>query len=1163
MTGCTGFRCTKCDKKLELSSYAEDSATGRLYCKPHYQQLAAAAGGISATAGNKGIDSNVGKLISKRKKVELEDDVERISAGSTVWVEGQADGVGIVNGGINPRAPEPFVLAEVASVDGDIVSIRPRAGSAAAKKDILIVPLRAVALADLGDPRLNNLQLLHLNEPNLLYNVRARFIDQHVYTNTGSLELLAVNPYEHLDELYSQETMEWHARSDGETPHTFAVAERIYRALMQDDESPAQSVVVSGESGAGKTETNKHLVAYLRWRSGTPLHGTSSVGHERTESMLGLDTISQAISLSNIVLEALGNAKTTHNSNSSRFGKYLEMLFAADGSIVGATFRTFLLEKSRVAHQAPGERNFHVFYQLLASHAEGGSAVAQHLGGLGLASASEHAITATHTEPGSGHDADNFVALLAALQDAAASPVPLVGALAAVIHLGDVGFEGDEKGCGCSAAGERALQAASSQLGVEAAALREQLTQRIISTGNDDVTIPLSPDGASLARDACCKALYQRLFSFYVHCLNVLLRPKLGAGSPLNADQSRGRSVGVLDVFGFESLATNSFEQLCINLANEKLHAQFLTHVFQGVPESLFLELMGSDTSGLDNTPCLAVLEAPPNGILHLLDHKCRSPNASESSFCLAVNQMHAESPFLTVPKLSRTCTINESGGFIVRHFAGDVLYTGGNFLELNNDTLHSARFFKSSSNAFVQHLFTSPGLQPPQPRAGASFASVGARFATDLNKLLRTLQATEVHFIRCMKPNLQQQPGLFDSAYVRSRLRAAGSLAALKFLKKVQGGGSLAFRTLERLRSKLEATGGLPPPLDAAKQTADFAHALLTGLDVPAGQFRVTSDAVALCTGLVPFLVRMETHGEEADLEAVSEVRRCLNEPQAMGDVERRRAERAAKVQSTEQLRSAVTEPAPPPTLGTAGGLAPVMEVGDAAAAAKLAELAVGTRPAEERAMPSDSRGAEASSSKAPAVMAADIADASEDASANAADTPDQVVPQAAEAAPPVADAPPAESPPAHTTATPKMFVRATNLIDELFTPTAQERDRSKTNPFTLGEERERSETNPFALEQRDRTETNPFALEQRERTASNRRQSNPFELDLGEEDPDSSVALADRSSGTLLHMAARPAPKAKLIFSLFMWHPSPYGSTPSSQSQAHSPTLAGGDGY
>jgi hypothetical protein len=327
------FRCTKCNCLLKLASYCEDAVTGRVYCAAHYKQLATEAGIGAAALG--GIDATASVIKRQRKAAELREDCERVAAGSAVWVDAAAEGVSAAVAAALGGGESPFVQAEVSAVDGETVRVRKKGGGGGEHS----VPLAAVGLADLGDARLNNLQLLHLNEPNLLYNVRRRFGEGRIYTWTGQLELLAVNPYERLD-LYSEEQMRAHADGDPDAqPHTFAVAERVYRALIEGREP--QSVVVSGESGAGKTETNKHLIGYLRWREARA--GGAAAG----------ERISRALTLSSVVLEALGNAKTTNNNNSSRFGKYLEVLFdPAAGTVAGATFRIFRLEKSRVARQA-------------------------------------------------------------------------------------------------------------------------------------------------------------------------------------------------------------------------------------------------------------------------------------------------------------------------------------------------------------------------------------------------------------------------------------------------------------------------------------------------------------------------------------------------------------------------------------------------------------------------------------------------------------------------------------------------------------------------------------------------------------------------------------------------------------------------------------------
>ena len=617
-----------------------------------------------------------------------------------------------------------------------------------------------------------------------------------------------------------------------------------------------------------------------------------------------------------MVLEALGNARTANNTNSSRFGKYLELGLTPAGDICGATFRCFLLEKSRVARQAAPERNFHVFYQLLAAVDSPAAAMAggrAALETLKLRGAADHAITRAGAAVGDAAglgalaDAPNFAALVEALRGAEASVGPLLGALAAVLHLGDITFEGDERGCTSVSAAP--LAAAAEALGVDAAVLRERLTEKLIGVV-EVVTVPLPPEGAALARDAVAKGLYLRLFSFYTKCLNLLLREDTAsAGGGGDSSRGGGRTVGLLDVFGFESLATKSLEQLCINFANEKLHALFLSHVFKETPAALLKALLGADASGIDNRPCVALVEAPPNGILHLLDHQCRAPNASEQSFCAAVNEAHGENAFLTVPKLSKACAVDARSGFIVRHYAGDVLYSAGAFIEINNDTLPDTRWLQAATAPFVSHLFTDPSLQPPQPKRG-TFASVAQRFSADLTRLLRTLQATDAHFIRCVKPNLQMRPRAFDARYVRSRLRAAGSLGALRFLKKVQGTACVALRTLERLRRPPHAAA-LPPTLrDDAMPAAEWAAALLDTVGVPSTLYRIVDGSITLCTALVPWLTAMEDEGASADAAAADAVRRALAPLPQQSGAARRRDEVAAKLDAVRSLTAAIAAP-------------------------------------------------------------------------------------------------------------------------------------------------------------------------------------------------------------------------------------------------------------
>ena len=374
-----------------------------------------------------------------------------------------------------------------------------------------------------------------------------------------------------------------------------------------------------------------------------------------------------------------------------------------------------------------------------------------------------------------------------------------------MLHLGDITFEGDERGC--TAVSAAPLAAAAEALGVDAAVLRERLTEKLIGVVEvvtrvrtiDRLRAPRSRATRWRRGFTCGSSRSTRSASTYC---SARTPPPLAAAARGGRRWQRrggGRTVGLLDVFGFESLATNSLEQLCINFANEKLHALFLSHVFKETPAALLKALLGADASGIDNRPCVALVEAPPNGILHLLDHQCRAPNASEQSFCAAVNEAHGENAFLTVPKLSKACAVDARSGFIVRHYAGDVLYSAGAFIEINNDTLPDTRWLQAATAPFVSHLFTDPSLQPPQQKRG-TFASVAQRFSADLTRLLPDTGD------RCpLHPMRQTQPA-DASARLRRAVRAPRSApparsARWRFLKKVQGTACVALRTLERLR--------------------------------------------------------------------------------------------------------------------------------------------------------------------------------------------------------------------------------------------------------------------------------------------------------------------------------------------------------------------------
>ena len=758
-------------------------------------------------------------------------------------------------------------------------------------------------------------------------------------TWTGFHELLAINPYEMLPKLYAlpDGDRDRRARFDDSQPHTYSVAERAYVGAIHGE---PQAVVVSGESGSGKTETNKHMLAFLRWRSSGACNASEQAAAER---------ISSGIEVANRVLETLGNAKTTHNDNSSRFGKYMEVYLRPSGAIGRAVFKCFLLERSRIVRQATGERNFHVFYALL------GGAPQQVIDPLGLSSREGAHVFAPGAAGASASTA--FTELDA---DLAACGVELktevAALLAAILHLGDIDFNVDgadgngrarapsstaarkraESGPAHIAGGKsrKALGQAAAHLGVTTAVLEERLTSRTLSVGKEDVVVPLPPEEAATERDAIAKATYQRLFLLIV----LKLRTLLEGDEHSAADTDASRCIGLLDVFGFESLETNSLEQLCINFANERLHNLFVNHVFAGCPDELLSVLSDAAVVGsIDNAECVTTISTPPDGILELLDHQCRAPRGSEEKFFLAVNRVHSnkERPYCVSPRLTRTCTHDASSGFIVKHFAGDVMYTSGTWLVINSarqpactprpscsqcpcarpsvrtawrsgsthsaqrgrpfharvdDSLQNTRWLTHATKALTAELFSNqalqtngrePGKDRPRAQTNATFASVGGRFATDLAALVQQLTEQHISFIRCMKPNLAKQPRLFDARYVRSRVRAAGSLAALRFTKRLQLLAVVKLSTLERLKPFLKGRSGLPAELHRAIEGASggeggkgeeqaagayFARQLLLACGLPTSAFRIGGDGLTIASADLRFLSEMQSVGSSVD---------------------------------------------------------------------------------------------------------------------------------------------------------------------------------------------------------------------------------------------------------------------------------------------------------
>ena len=521
-------------------------------------------------------------------------------------------------------------------------------------------------------------ELENLNEETLLEELRIRYNRDEMYTYVGEI-LVAINPYKDIPNIYSREKSKLYAKGvDKKTvpPHIFATADNAYEAIKSHKKD--QVCVISGESGAGKTESSKLFLKHV-----TELAAES--GHSG-----GLE---ERIIKVNPLLEAFGNAQTVMNDNSSRFGKYLDLRFDKSLQVKGADITEYLLEKSRVVSQADGEQNFHIFYYLFAGLNDATKAKLQ------LQDPAKHryicgnpqAIKRIKTPQFSAawKEVADTMAMVGFTEDERSS---LFALLAGVLHIGDVDFKGDEES---NISNPDALNRMCTQLGIQDDAVELALTTLTTITRGEEVIRNYKPDQAYDSRDATAKSLYDRAFSWIVKRVNTLI----GAKDKNPADLK----ISFLDIFGFENFEKNSIEQLCINLANEQLQFFFNNHIFaMELTEYAKEGIDGSKVSYENNQPVLdMILAKKPLGLILILDEQCNFPKATDQSMIEAFHTNFGTHKDYVRPKGTDCC-------FSVKHYAGLVKYDGFGFLEKNRDNLAAdiMAVFRMSENLLVRSLY-------------------------------------------------------------------------------------------------------------------------------------------------------------------------------------------------------------------------------------------------------------------------------------------------------------------------------------------------------------------------------------------------------------------------------------------------------------------------
>ncbi|XP_032591829.1 myosin heavy chain, muscle isoform X20 [Drosophila grimshawi] len=668
-----------------------------------------------------------------------------------------------------PDEKEGFLIGDIKATKGDIVSVGlPGGETKDFKKDLLsqVNPPKYEKAEDMSN-------LTYLNDASVLHNLRQRYYNKLIYTYSG-LFCVAINPYKRYPVYTNRCAKMYRGKRRNEVPpHIFAISDGAYVDMLTNHVN--QSMLITGESGAGKTENTKKVIAYF---------ATVGASTKKDESQKNKGSLEDQVVQTNPVLEAFGNAKTVRNDNSSRFGKFIRIHFGPTGKLAGADIETYLLEKARVISQQSLERSYHIFYQIMSGAVAGVKDMCFLSDNIyDYFNVSQGKVTVPSIDDSEEFQlADQAFDILGFTKEEKENVYRIT---AAVMHMGGMKFKQRGREEQAEQDGEEEGGRVSKLFGCDTAELYKNLLKPRIKVGNEFVTQGRNVQQVTNSIGALCKGVFDRLFKWLVKKCNETLDTK----------QKRQHFIGVLDIAGFEIFDYNGFEQLCINFTNEKLQQFFNHHMFvleqeeykkEGI-EWAFIDF------GMDLLACIDLIEKPM-GILSILEEESMFPKATDQTFSEKLTNTHLgkSAPFQK-PKPPKPG--QQAAHFAIGHYAGVVAYNITGWLEKNKDPLNDTVVdqFKKSQNKLLIEIFADhPGQSGTAEQAkggrgkkGGGFATVSSAYKEQLNSLMAILRSTQPHFVRCIIPNEMKQPGMVDAHLVMHQLTCNGVLEGIRICRK------------------------------------------------------------------------------------------------------------------------------------------------------------------------------------------------------------------------------------------------------------------------------------------------------------------------------------------------------------------------------------------